>query len=246
MIVPQIREPGVYAIVNTITGKVYVGSASRSIYQRIHLHLVHLRKNRHHSPPLQNSWNKYGPDAFECHVLSRCAPERCLELEQFWMDELDVTDRNHGYNVCPVAGSAFGTTKSEATRKKLSDIARNRSPEVLARIRAATTTPEALAKISATHKGKVLTAETRRKISDGLKGKEQSAESRAKKSETLKKIRAESPELWAACRVGKKHTAETKAKMAEAARRRSPELRARMAAAIKASYWAKKSIPTSV
>ena len=54
---------GIYKIVNTVNGKKYVGSAV-DIKRRWQAHKLRLRKNNHHSPKLQNAWNKHGESSF--------------------------------------------------------------------------------------------------------------------------------------------------------------------------------------
>lgn len=53
------EKTGIYQIKNILTGKVYVGS-SIDIHDRILDHKQMLKKDKHHSPKLQNSVNKYG------------------------------------------------------------------------------------------------------------------------------------------------------------------------------------------
>ncbi len=57
---PQI---GIYKIVNTVTGQCYVGQ-SQNLRKRVAEHFRLLRKNIHTNPKLQNSFNKYGENAF--------------------------------------------------------------------------------------------------------------------------------------------------------------------------------------
>ena len=59
---------GIYRILNTITGKGYVGSASDS-YHRFAEHKTILRQNRHHSSHLQHAWNKYGESNFKFEII---------------------------------------------------------------------------------------------------------------------------------------------------------------------------------
>lgn len=112
---------GVYAITNTINGKMYVGSA-RNINQRWQGHRHELRHNRHHAPHLQRAWNKYGESAFILQVLEIVKDVTKLrETEQRWIDFLAVYGTGEGYNAFPNAtgGRLAGTHPSEATLLKL-------------------------------------------------------------------------------------------------------------------------------
>ena len=81
------KHPGVYAIRHVESGKAYIGS-SNNIYHRWRLHLCMLRRGDHHSPKLQNSWNKYGEAAFvfEAVEMSLNDPVLLCAREQHWMD----------------------------------------------------------------------------------------------------------------------------------------------------------------
>lgn len=59
---------GIYAIVNTINNKQYIGSAI-NIKSRWVDHKKRLRKGNHHCKHLQFAWNKYGESAFSFIVL---------------------------------------------------------------------------------------------------------------------------------------------------------------------------------
>ena len=54
---------GIYAITNIVSDTVYYGQASQ-MQDRLSNHRLALRKNIHENPRLQNSYNKYGEDAF--------------------------------------------------------------------------------------------------------------------------------------------------------------------------------------
>jgi group I intron endonuclease len=96
---------GIYAILCSSNNKRYVGS-SVNIRIRWADHRCDLRKDRHHSPILQASWNKYGADQFKWGILEVCSDdddENLLEREQYWMDRLKSCSREKGMNVMPIA-----------------------------------------------------------------------------------------------------------------------------------------------
>lgn len=118
-----LNQSGVYRILCKPTGKQYVGSA-KMFRTRWSLHKVKLRKNQHHAPHLQNSWNKYGPDAFEFEVLLVCDATQAVFYEQIMFDVL-----NPEFNVAQVAGSNLGVKASEASKKKMSLVQRSVRPK---------------------------------------------------------------------------------------------------------------------
>lgn len=108
---------GIYAIVNKVNGKRYVGSAV-DIAQRWRQHTYKLRKNNHHSKHLQNAWNKYGNEAFDFIVLEIVDDtSRLIETEQKHLDECFPH-----YNNNRKAGSILGFRFSEETKLKMSKI----------------------------------------------------------------------------------------------------------------------------
>lgn len=58
------QRPGVYLIENTANGACYVGSATKSLRQRLRDTLSMLNGGRHHSYLLQADWRRYGADGF--------------------------------------------------------------------------------------------------------------------------------------------------------------------------------------
>ena len=118
-------QTGVYVIVNTVNGKIYVGSAARSFNHRFGQHRGALRYCKHHTSHLQAAWNKYGEAAFQFVVLERCQPDFCMEREQHWIEFLHATDPQCGYNSGPAMGSRLGTVNTPATLAKLRAFWRN-------------------------------------------------------------------------------------------------------------------------
>lgn len=86
---------GIYKIINTVTNKVYVGS-SKEIEKRIKSHFSMLKKKKHHSIPLQHSYNLHGLRSFTFEIIEECEKEVLFIREQVWMDELD--SYRNGYN----------------------------------------------------------------------------------------------------------------------------------------------------
>lgn len=61
----------------------------------------------------------FGIEYFDFVVLEECAPDHCIEREQWWMKFLAPE-----YNIQPTAGSCIGVRTSEETRRKMSESAK--------------------------------------------------------------------------------------------------------------------------
>lgn len=108
---------GIYAILNIVNEKCYVGSTCR-LYVRWRDHLSGLRNNRNNSLLLQRAWNKYGQENFIFVVLEYT--DWLVERERFWIKELKTCDPKFGYNILEAANSRFGFIASEETKAKIS------------------------------------------------------------------------------------------------------------------------------
>jgi hypothetical protein len=96
----------IYAIeCHTNFVKRYIGS-SKDPYNRLHKHVSKLNNNKHENQYLQNAWNKYGKDNFECYViefvdisnLDEINSNQLLQkIEQKWIDIL-----NPEYNITKI------------------------------------------------------------------------------------------------------------------------------------------------
>lgn len=119
---------GIYAIVNILSGKVYVGSTMQSFKRRWSIHKSKLNHNRHGNSHLQRAWNKYGAKAFLWMILEIVQhAEKIIQREQYWLDEhLLFCDL---YNTGRVASNPFlGCKHTEETRKRISEASRKKIP----------------------------------------------------------------------------------------------------------------------
>jgi group I intron endonuclease len=78
-------KSGIYKILNIFTKDFYIGS-SYNIFSRFRAHRHLLKKNKHHSVYLQNSWNKYGEINFKLEIIEYCDIKILLEKEQYYLD----------------------------------------------------------------------------------------------------------------------------------------------------------------
>jgi group I intron endonuclease len=214
---------GIYRIVNTVTQKVYIGSAN-DLYQRWNNHMGYLDRKEHHNPKLQASWNKHGKDAFVFEVMELILPPFLIEREQYWLDR-EQPFGTKGYNIARIAmASRTGSTHTIESKAKMSAShkgqisywkGRKRPPETLAKMSAAnigkigpwrgkTRPPETLEKMRIAATGHVHTPEARAKISAAGTG-------RIDTPETTEKRRLAA--------LGHTHTEDAKKKMSIAKKR---------------------------
>lgn len=108
---------GVYAIINTLNGKKYVGS-TKCFKTRFAEHRSQLRKGNHKNIHLQNAYNKYGEKYFIFSILEECENiQSTLNfIEQKWIDS------DGDYNICPIANRRTYTKMPEWLKEKLRKI----------------------------------------------------------------------------------------------------------------------------
>ena len=78
---------GIYIIINIITQKIYIGSAS-FLYKRKGNHFDSLRDGKHKNKHLQDSYNIYSKENFLWFILERCEKEILIEREGDIFDKL--------------------------------------------------------------------------------------------------------------------------------------------------------------
>lgn len=120
---------GVYSIVNTVTSTIYIGSTADSFKTRWRGHRKELRANRHNNVYLQNSWNKYGENAFVFSVLEYVdLAINVLPKEQHY---IDIHFGKNCYNINPTAGSNKGLKIADTSRIAAANREINNRPEVI-------------------------------------------------------------------------------------------------------------------
>lgn len=199
---------GIYRITCTITGKFYIGSAI-NLHQRQRDHFSALRRNGHPNRKLQHAWNKHGEHSFIFEVLELVLiPDLLTAREQYWFDKLKPFGRK-GFNLVPLAGSNLGMKASAETREKLRNshlgqpghwAGKKRSPETIRKVSASK-----LGKPSPRRPGYTHSPEHREKLRQANLGKKQ-------RPETIEKYRL--------ARLGHPVSAETRAKISAAKKRK--------------------------
>lgn len=120
------KTAGIYAIVNVLNNKKYVGSTS-NLNKRYRQHFNLLSKNKHVNAHLQHAFNKYGNSSFEFWILEQCEDitDTLLLLEQKYINS------DGDYNICKIAGKTTGIKGkahklSEYQRSKIIEANKNR------------------------------------------------------------------------------------------------------------------------
>ncbi len=110
------RQPGIYAIANTLNNKLYIGQ-TLDLATRARIHFHHLRHNRHRNAHLQAAFNKHGPTRFIYMILQQCCPADLDFTERELIKLHNTTDPEYGYNIEP--GGIRNHPESPVTRLKI-------------------------------------------------------------------------------------------------------------------------------
>lgn len=163
-------KSGIYVILNTVSGKMYVGSAV-DLNKRWRTHKSHLNNDAHCNPYLQSAWNKYGSDSFQCIFVEFVLDtNKLVSIEQLWINAFNSANREIGYNIKPNAGSNLGFKPSKETLEKLSSIrkGKKRSDEFKLLIsnswKTRTVSEQAKLNMSVAHKGHKHSEKTKAKM----------------------------------------------------------------------------------
>lgn len=170
---------GIYAILNTQNGKVYIGSAV-NFKTRWRKHRYTLNNNRHHNIYLQRAWNKYGAANFQFEILEHCQVDQLEERENDFIKIYKI--KGTAYNISDYAKTPMlGKKHSEETRQKFKVLRENISDETRLKM------SEAHKGKAPGNKGKPVSKETRQKLSDANKRRlPPTEETRRKNSEAQK------------------------------------------------------------
>ena len=179
-------------------GKIYVGMSAKP-KQRWNSHARSARQGS--ALPVHAAIRRYGWGAVEKRIIAIGSRDYIADLEIKAIEAFGTRKRTRGYNV-----SMGG------------DISPMTLPEVIEKVRLASSAPEAIGRLCARNKAKVWTEEERDKISRTSIGRIFSEESRAKMraAQLGKKKTPEHIALVAATLVGRKLSPETRQRISEA------------------------------
>lgn len=110
---------GIYIILNTISLKLYVGSA-KHFKNRWKTHKHELRFNKHPNQHLQNSWNTHGEENFEFIIVELVKDfSKLAEREEYWFSITNCHDGYHGFNKLKHSRTSLGYKHTEETLAKM-------------------------------------------------------------------------------------------------------------------------------
>jgi len=155
----------IYRLINSVTGKCYIGLTKQTPKERFQGHKEHVAKGT--KTALYDSMRKYGIEAFSMQIVAELIPsldfDDLKELEKSIIAQ-ENTMVPFGYNLTAGGDGTVGykmkpeqlkrNPASEETKRKMS----------LARKGKVCHTEESKKKISAVHKGKVVSEETLKKM----------------------------------------------------------------------------------
>ena len=171
---------GVYAIVNKVNNKFYIGSSGH-ILRRFRQHKIDLKNNINHSYYLQRAVNKHGIENFEFKIIEIILDSTKLkEREQYWLDFYKPYLREYGYNTNPKSDDWTGTKHRPETIEKIKLVKANISDETRKRM------SESMKGRPAHFKGKHHTDETKNLLREAHLGIIRTTESKQKQSIAIK------------------------------------------------------------
>jgi group I intron endonuclease len=109
---------GIYGIVETSSGRIYVGS-SADVVNRLIMHRSSLRRDCHHNKFLQRSWNKHKEEQFSFVILELCDRSKLYGAEKNWTQKYAISAEGV-FNVGEITETTFGRRATEETKQKLS------------------------------------------------------------------------------------------------------------------------------
>lgn len=106
---------GVYCIVCTATGAMYIGSAV-NLSKRLTEHFIYNKSNEH----LQRALALYGLACFKIQILEFCDQSALSDREQHYLNWLFSQTKELQFNFCSEVGTRLGATHKEETKQKIS------------------------------------------------------------------------------------------------------------------------------
>lgn len=125
-------KAGIYCWINIQSGNKYIGSSIDLKKRIMNYYNIKYLTRTSKSSNISKALIKWGYSAFRLEILEYCEPSLIIMREQYYIDLL-----NPEYNILKIAGSFFGYKHSPESLKKMSDIAKNRSPDTIAKLREA-------------------------------------------------------------------------------------------------------------
>jgi len=165
---------GIYCWKHIESGKRYIGQA-KNVIKRMSSHRTRLRGNYHDNKHFQNSWNKYGENAFDFCIIEHCPEEMLGWKEAEWIKQYKSSDFNFGFNLTT---GGEEPKHSEETKKVISICSTGRKHS-----------EDACKKISNARKGMMFEKEHIKNLSESAKQKWKRIDYRIKNLVTLAETR---------------------------------------------------------
>lgn len=110
--IEDLKPYEIYAIINTINNKIYIGQTKQGYRKRFIQHLC----PKDGSPLLNNAIKKYGKENFECELLDIVYSQKEANIkEKLWIKVLKTYTKENGYNLS--MGGAIGNFNKETLEK---------------------------------------------------------------------------------------------------------------------------------
>ena len=173
---------GIYKITHKESKKVYIGQ-STDVKERLKDHKRRLNNNKHDNSYLQNSWNKYGENAFDFSVIEELTKDFRLlnEREVHWITYYDSLNKQKGYNI------AFGGGNSYSLAGK------SEEEKIIIFKKMGVTQSLKYSGVNAPNYGKIMSEEQKKKISNSLKGSKNPNYNKERKEHSEKMKGANNP-----------------------------------------------------
>jgi len=114
-------DTGVYAIINTETNTVYIGSTAEGFTERWAQHQIDLRGGYHCNQHLQAAWNKYGENHFSFMILDTLEnSDEIISQEQLRLDQMRLTTDVYNFALYVDDSPMLGRHHSAGAKRKMS------------------------------------------------------------------------------------------------------------------------------
>ena len=120
-------SPVIYKIVNSDNGKVYVGQTTK-FRKRIGQHYRALSAGKHCSFYLQKSFSKHGVDKYYFEILEEVTTDSICDRETYWIEKLDSSNRDKGYNILVNTPSPWYGPRSPIHCQRISEALTGKHP----------------------------------------------------------------------------------------------------------------------
>lgn len=169
-----ISQPGCYAVIIKVSGKIYVGSTS-NLVARINTNISSLKYNQHGNRELQEAYN--ADPNIEVLVCPTNTVEEAQRLEQATVDKFLPTGNLTNRGVIDVTRPALGLPMSDENKQRLREahlgvpLSEEHKRKLAETNRGQKRSEETCIKIGQAKLGAVLTEEHKRKISETQLGR---------------------------------------------------------------------------